>query len=86
MAGSIGGGGSHEHFVRCLEPDGLLYHPALEKTSGQGMSVLFQHVPNIESGSIGVFTTDLQVSESAVVLGLEGNPEGAGLGGEVIIR
>ena len=29
--------GGHEHFVGCLRPDDLLYHPATQEASGQGV-------------------------------------------------
>ena len=39
------GGASHKTIFGCLGLDGLLYHPALEEVSGQGVSALFQHAP-----------------------------------------
>ena len=31
-------------------PDGLLYHPAPEEASGQGVGALFQHTPEDGGG------------------------------------
>ena len=42
--------GSHKHLLGRLGLDGLLYHPAPEETSGQGVSALFQHAPEDEGG------------------------------------
>ena len=54
-------GGSHKHFAGCLRPDGLLYHPAPEEGSGQGVSALFQQAPEDEGGGgVGFFSSDSQ--------------------------
>ena len=45
-----GGEVGHKHLVGHLEPDGLLYHPASEEASGQGVGALFQHTPEDEGG------------------------------------
>ena len=37
-------------FVVRLGPDGLLYHPALEEVSGQGIGAFFQHASKDEGG------------------------------------
>ena len=41
-------GGEHKHLVGRMGLDGLLYHPAPEDASGQGVSALFQHAPEDE--------------------------------------
>ena len=43
-------GSGHEHFVGCLRPDDLLYHPI----SGQGVSALFQHATKDEERGVGL--------------------------------
>ena len=49
--------GSLEHLVGYLGSDGLLYHPASEEASGQGIGALFQHAPKDEGG-VGAVTSD----------------------------
>ena len=73
-----GGGGGHEHLFGSLGQDGLLYHPALEEVSGQGVGALFQHAPKDEREGVGVVTPYSHASESAVVRGLDGRDGNSG--------
>ena len=46
-------GSGQEHFVGCLRPDDLLYHPASYKASGYGVSSLLQHAFKDEGRGVG---------------------------------
>ena len=60
-------GGGHKQFVGLVGPDGLLYHTASEKASGQRVGALYQHAPEDEGGGVWAVTSDSQDSEGAVV-------------------
>ena len=50
------------------DQNGLLYHPASEEASDQGVGALFLQAPEDEGGTFGHFiTSDSQASEGAVV-------------------
>ena len=74
-AESNGGGGG---------PGGLLYHPASEEASGQGVGVLFQHAPEDEGVRVNNRSSPLTRRPLRV---LEDVPlREQGVGGEVMIR
>ena len=57
-------GGGHEHLVGRLGPDGVLYHPASEDASGQGVGALLAPSRSMWGSSTGPAAGSLLGNES----------------------